>query len=139
MVHTSPQTKLNGLPLKHMTVTRYTNAVHINNHKWKSGHHGEFKNSRTSTAVGKVEAIYLVHIRSSQPPPFPKRLNLLVMEPCDVLGQEYGGVTLNLSLPVVKRKVVVQMKYMVCKIHVAPHRNPAHQHLRHGVRVGYAM
>jgi hypothetical protein len=139
MVHKSPQTKLNCLPLSKMTVTRYTNAVRINNHKWKSGHYGEFKNSRTSTAVGKVEAIYLVRIQSSEPRPFPKRLNLLVMEPCDVLGQPYGGVTLNLNMPLVKTQVVVQMKYVVCKIHVASHRSPAHEHLRHGVRVGYAM
>ena len=118
-----------------MKVTRYTRAVRINNHKWNRGSYCEFKNSPTSTAVGEVEALYLVSVASLYP--YPKLLKLLVVEPCDVLGQAYGGVTLNLDLPLVKTKVVVPMKVMVCKIHVALHRSPDHQHLRTGLRVGH--
>jgi hypothetical protein len=126
-----------GTALKHMTVTRYTQTVRINNHKWKSGSYGEFKCAQgASKFVGKVEALYKVCVQKLAP--FPKVLQLLVVEPCHILGEEHGGLTLDLNLPLQKTQLVVPMKRVVCKIHVASHRSPEHEHLRTGLRIGNA-
>ena len=111
-----------NLARRQYTVERHTKCVTMNKHKWKSDRYCQYKSGAVRCSgrsrIGKVEAFYRVKIPGMFP--HPGFLQLAIVEPCEVVCKDFGGFTLdvNKTWP----EVIVPLETVLCKIHIASHR-----------------
>jgi hypothetical protein len=113
-------------------VESFKGGVTINGFKWKAGAYAEYNTAPGGTrqTIGKVVMFYRVTIPSKFP--YPRVSELVLLQPCLVLGTVHGTRTLDINQG--RASVLVNLQDVLCRIHVADHRtNPL---LRAGIRAG---